>query len=348
MTAPVQDAPVASEGDPLQPLAVTGAPRLRARYYGVVVVGLALVPLLAPADVAATLTRILALALLAVSLDLLVGVGGMPSLGHAAPFGVGVYAAGLTARELTPWAPAQLLVATVAGALLSALLGWLVVRSRGTYLLMLSLALAELVHTLAGKWEAVTGGTNGLVGVPALTFVPGGEPVLLAGLVYWWVLAVSVVGFTAVLLVSRSAFGRSLRGIRDNEARMGSLGYSTFRVKYTGFVLAGAVAGMAGALWMAQTRFASPEDLGFQVSAFALLAVVIGGRGSLWGAVLGAALVGLIRDEIGPQLDGRGPLLLGVVFILAVYLLPRGFAGVRVPALHRRPGRPPRHDQESV
>lgn len=324
---PVTAAPV-SAGARLQPQPLD--PPARLRWYGVVIVALAFVPFFAPADVAATATRILALALLAVSLDLLVGVGGMPSLGHAAPFGVGVYAAGLTARELTPFAPVQLLVAVAAGALLSALLGWLVVRSRGTYLLMLSLALAELVHTLAGKWDAVTGGTNGLVGVPALTLVPGGEPVLLAGIVYWWVLAVAVVGFLAVVVVSRSAFGRSLRGIRDNEARMSSLGYSTFRVKYTAFVISGAVAGLAGALWMAQTRFASPEDLGFHVSAFALLAVVIGGRGSLWGAVLGAALVGVIRDEFGPQLGGRGPLLLGIVFIAAVYLLPHGFAGLRL------------------
>lgn len=298
----------------------------------VVVLALLAVPFFAPSDLVNALTRILALALLAVSLDLLVGVGGLPSLGHAAPFGVGAYAAGITAKEITAFAPVQLLAAIGAGAFLAAATGWLVVRAtRGTYLLMLTLAVAELVHVLADRWDDVTGGTNGLVGIPAITLTPGGDPVTLAGIRYWYVLVVALLCFGAIVLVSRSAFGRSLRGIRDNERRMSSLGYSTFRIKYTVFVIAGAGAGAAGALWVAQARFVSPTDLGFEVSALALLAVVIGGRGSLWGAVLGAALVFYIRDEIGPLLGGRGGLLLGLVFIAAVYLLPRGFAGVRLP-----------------
>ena len=305
-----------------------------------IVLALLAVPFIAPPELANALTRILALALLAVSLDLLVGVSGLPSLGHAAPFGVGAYAAGITAKELTPFAPVQLLVAVAAGAVLSALFGVLVVRTRGTYLLMLTLALAELVHVLAGRWDAVTGGTNGLVGIPAITLTPGGEPVRLAGVRYWYVLVVALLFFALVMLVSRSAFGRSLRGIRDNEERMSSLGYSTFRVKYTVFVISGAVAGAAGALYTVQARFVSPTDLGFEVSALALLAVVIGGRGSLWGAVLGTALVFYLRDEVGPLLGGRGGLLMGAVFIAAVYLLPRGFAGIRLPRRRRRPSQP--------
>ena len=301
-----------------------------------IVVALFAVPFFAPPDLANALTRILALALLAVSLDLLVGVSGLPSLGHAAPFGVGAYAAGITAKEVTAFAPVQLLVAMLAGAALSAVVGALVVRTRGTYLLMLTLAIAELVHVLAGRWEAVTGGTNGLVGIPAITLAPGGEPVRLAGIRYWYVLTVAVLVFLLVVGVSRSAFGRTLRGIRDNEERMSSLGYSTFRVKYTVFVIAGAVAGAAGSLYVIQSRFVSPTDLGFEVSALALLAVIIGGRGSLWGAVLGTALVFYLRDEIGPVLGGRGGLLMGVVFIAAVYLLPRGFAGIRLPRPLRR------------
>jgi branched-chain amino acid transport system permease protein len=301
----------------------------------VIVVALAWVPVWAPVGLTNALIRILALALLAVSLDLLVGVGGLPSLGHAAPFGVGAYAAGITAKELTTFGPVQLLIAVAAGAVLSVAVGWLVVRARGTYLLMLTLAVAELVHIWAGRWDDVTGGTNGLVGIPAITLTPGGEPVRLAGIRYWYVLAVALLVFALLVVVSRSAFGRSLRGIRDNEHRMSSLGYSTFWIKYTVFVIAGAAAGAAGHLWVVQARFVSPSDLAFEVSALALLAVVIGGRGSLWGAVLGTALVFYIRDEIGAELGGRGGLLLGLVFIAAVFLLPRGFAGLR-PRLPRR------------
>lgn len=302
---------------------------------------LATVPLFSPADTTSLLTRILAVALLAVSLDLLVGVSGMPSLGHAMPFGVGAYAAGLTARDISAWAPIPLVIAVLAGAGASAAVGWLVVRTRGTYLLMLTLAIAELTRALADRWESLTGGSNGLVGIPSITFVPGGDPVRLAGPLYWWVLVAAALGGGAVVVISRSALGRTLRGVRDNEARMSSIGYSTFRAKFTVFVLAGALAGAAGALWTVETRFVSPGDLGFEVSALALLAVVIGGRGSLWGAALGAGLVTLVRDELGPTLDGRGPLLLGIVFVLAVYLLPRGFAGLRRPTRRptRRPGR---------
>lgn len=305
-----------------------------------VVLALVLVPLVAPAHLATSLTRVLALGLLAVSLDLLTGVSGMPSLGHAAPFGVGAYVAGLIMLDVTTFAPVALLAAVAAGAGFAALTGWLVVRARGTYLLMLTLAVAELAHTLAARWDSVTGGSNGLTGIPAITLSPGGEPVLLAGLRYWWVLAIFLAGFATIWWTARSMFGRSLRGQRDNEERMASLGYSTFRLKLVVYCIAGAVAGAAGAAWVAEARFVSPADLGFEVSAMALLAVVVGGRGRLWGAVLGAALVTIVRDEIGTQLGGRGPLLLGLVFIAAVYLLPRGFAGTRWRRLLRREGRP--------
>lgn len=293
----------------------------------VVVLLLAAVPLIFPADLANTLSRVLALALLAVSLDLLVGVSGMPSLGHAAPFGIGAYTAALVARDVETFALVPLLAAVLAGGVFAVLTGVLLVRAKGTYFLMLTLAIAELAHVLAQRWTGLTGGTNGLYGIPSISLVPGGEPVTLAGIRYWWILLVFLIGFAIVWWTARSTLGRSLRGLRDNEERMASLGYDTFRLKLVVYAIAGAVAGAAGSMWVAQNRFVSPEDLAFEVSAMALLAVVVGGRGRLWGAVLGAALVTIVRDDIGASLDGRGPLLLGLVFILVVYLLPRGFAG---------------------
>lgn len=304
------------------------------RIYGsivavVAVAILAAAPFLLSSTAISSLSRILALALLAVSLDLLVGVSGMPSLGHAAPFGVGVYAGGLAAKSVSTWAPVPLLVAMLAGAVFAALTGVFIVRTRGTYFLMLTLAIAEVFHILADKWTSVTGGSNGLTGIKSISWVPGGEPIRLAGLRYYWILGIFLVGFAIVWWISHSAFGRSLRGIRDNEERMASLGYSAFTLKLAVYVISGAIAGAAGAAWVAETRFAAPNDLGFMVSAMALLAVVIGGRGKLWGAFLGAALVTWVRDVIGVDLGGRGPLLLGIVFILAVYLMPRGIAGTR-------------------
>lgn len=302
-------------------------PRSSAIAAVLVVIALVAVPLVLPADAANMLSRVLALALLAVSLDLLVGVSGMPSLGHAAPFGVGAYTAALVTRDVDAFAPVPLLAAVVTGGLFALVTGVLMVRTKGTYFLMLTLAVAELTHVLALRWDALTGGSNGLYGIPSITLAPGGEAVTLAGIRYWWILLVFLLGFAVIWWTSRTTLGRSLRGLRDNEERMASIGYDTFRLKLAVYAIAGAVAGAAGSMWVAQSRFVSPADLGFEVSAMALLAVVLGGRGRLWGAVLGAAVVTIVRDDIGALLGGRGPLLLGVVFILAVYLLPRGVAG---------------------
>ncbi|RSM86627.1 branched-chain amino acid ABC transporter permease [Kibdelosporangium aridum] len=292
----------------------------------VVAVVLALAPMFLAPFATSTLSRILVFGLLAVSLDLLVGVSGLPSLGHAAYFGIGAYAAGWVSINVTSAIPVPLLVGAVAGALGAALTGWITVRAHGVFFLMLTLAIGELLHQLAQTWETATGGANGMAGIPPAR--AGGEPLLLAGYIYWYVFAAFVLGFVIVWIVSRSPFGAALRGIRDNEPRMRALGYPTRVYKYAVFVFAGSIAGMAGALLAAQQRLVTPADLGFATAALALLAVIIGGAGTLWGPVLGAALVIIIRDAIGPSLDGHGALLLGIVFIAVVYVLPRGAAGI--------------------
>lgn len=294
-----------------------------------VVLALALVPLFVAPYETGVLSSILVFALLAASLDLLVGVTGLPSLGHAAYFGAGAYAAGWVSLNLTAAAPVPLLVAVVTAGVVAAATGWVAVRSRGTFFLMLTLAIGELLFQLAQSWQSVTGGSNGLYGIPSVRV--GRSPLVQAGFVYWYVLVGALIGFGLLWTISRSPFAAALRGIRDNEARMRSLGYSPFRYKYVAYVLAGALAGLAGGLLAAQERLVTPADLGFTTSALALLAVVLGGAGTLWGAVVGAALVVLIRDALGPSLAGHGQLVLGLVFVLAVYLLPRGFAGARLP-----------------
>ena len=292
----------------------------------VLVVVLAALPLFIAPFTANTLSRILIFALFAVSLDLLVGITGLPSLGHAAYFGIGAYAAGLVSLHWTSEAPVPVLVAAVAGAGAAAATGWLAVRSGGVYFLMLTLAIGELTHQLATRLTSVTGGSNGLFGIPSVRV--GGEPLILAGFVYWYVLAFALLGFLGLWLVAHSPFGGALRGIRDNEPRMRSLGYSPFHYKFAAFIIAGGFAGLAGGLFAGLQRIVNPSDAGFTTSALMLLAVVLGGAGTLWGPVLGAAVVVLVRDTFGPQLDGHGPLLLGIVFVVAVYVLPRGFAGL--------------------
>lgn len=318
----VQTAPAVPGG------AAAPVPRgTRGRWVAVVVlVVLAAAPLFLAPFAVSTLSRILVFALFAVSLDLLVGVTGLPSLGHAAYFGAGAYAAGWVSKFVTPEFPVPLLVGAAVGALAAAVTGWVTARSAGVFFLMLTLAIGELVGQVANSWESVTGGANGLTGIPAVRV--GGQALINLGFAHWYVLAVSALGLGLVWLVARSPFGAALRGIRDNEPRMRALGYSTSLYKYGVFVIAGAVAGVAGSLLVAQQRLVSIADTGFLISSLMLLAVVIGGAGSLWGAVLGAALVVLVRDALSPALDGHGPLVLGIVFVLVVYLLPRGAAGL--------------------
>ncbi|MPZ95416.1 MAG: branched-chain amino acid ABC transporter permease [Propionibacteriales bacterium] len=293
----------------------------------VAVLALASAPFFLAPYATTALTRMLIFALLAASLDLLVGITGLPSLGHAAYFGVGAYAAGWIAGHGTAAAPAPLLAAVAAGALMAVALGWVAVRSSGVFFLIITLALAEVVRQLAVSWEPVTGGSNGMYGIAATRV--GGTALTNVAHLHWYVLFWFLVGLLVLWSLSASPFGATLRGIRDNEPRMRAVGYRPFRYKLAAFVAAGAVAGLAGGLLAAQQRLATPEDLGFTTSALALLAVVIGGSGTIWGPCLGAALVILVRDSFGPSLDGHGPLVLGLVFIVVVYAMPRGVAGVR-------------------
>ncbi|SEH00195.1 branched-chain amino acid transport system permease protein [Nonomuraea solani] len=294
---------------------------------GVVIVLLAAAPLVLGAYPVTTMTRILAFAVLVLSVDLLTGVTGLPTLGQAAYFGTGAYTAALVGIHLTSDALAQAVAGLVAGLVAAGLTGWVAVRAGGIVFLMLTLAIGESAHQVADTWPAIGAG-NGLAGMPPISLF-GGPPLPAAGYVYWWVLAVAVTVYAAVALVVRSPYGRTLRGIRDNEPRMRALGYRPALARYGVFCLAGAVAGAGGALWAAQARFVSPGDLGFEVAALALLSVVIGGAGSLWGPCAGAALVLLVRDNLSASIGGHGPLVLGLVFVAVVFLLPRGVAGIR-------------------
>ncbi|MGH2945136.1 MAG: branched-chain amino acid ABC transporter permease [Solirubrobacteraceae bacterium] len=295
--------------------------------HGAALALLAAAPFMLGPGYLSTLGRILFFALLAASLALLVGFVGLPSLGHAAYFGIGAYAAGLIGIHVTASAPVQLAVAVLVAAAVAVPTGWLAIRSHGIYFLMLTLAIGEIVFLFAERSENVTGGSNGLFGIPASEVLPG-APVTDPAPLYWYVLAVFAVGYAVLWAATRSPFGLALRGIRDNEDRMRALGYATRRYKLAAFCLAGAVAGLAGALLAAHSRFVTPTDASFGTSVVALVAVIIGGAGSLWGACLGAAIVIIVRDEIGSSLGGHGPLVLGAVFILAVYLLPGGIAGL--------------------
>ena len=283
---------------------------------------------------ATTVVRdILVFAIFALSLDLLVGYAGMPSLGHAAFFGAGAYAAGIASQRLgTNELAITLAAAAAVAALLALVIGTLVVRTAGIFFLMLTLAFAQIVFAIAFQWTAVTGGSNGLAGVgrPDLFGIDLGASERIYVLV-----AVAFV-LVALLLraVVRSPYGRALVGVRENERRMRALGYDTTRLRLSAFILAGTIAGIAGALSAYSLRFVSAQDVGIGTSIRGFVMVLIGGAGTLAGPVVGAAVVMYI-ERVLSSATPVAETVLGLVFIGFVLLARQGLVGVGRAALAR-------------
>lgn len=273
---------------------------------------------------AGIIRQILIFAIFASSLNLLVGYAGLPSLGHAAFFGGGAYAAAITAQRLGTDELLVSLGAAVAGAALLALVvGYLAVRAVGIFFLMLTLALAQMVFAIAFQATDLTGGSNGFSGVH--------RPVLFgidfnaANDLYLLVCAVALLVALLLWRIATSTYGRALVGVRENERRMRALGYDTRTLKLSAFVLAGALAGVAGALSAYEFRFVSPNDVALGTSVAGFVMVLIGGAGTLAGPILGAAVVLSIERVLPSQLPAQ--MVLGIVFIAFVVFARQGLVG---------------------
>ncbi|MFI1226800.1 MULTISPECIES: ABC transporter permease subunit [unclassified Streptomyces] len=271
----------------------------------------------------------LALGLLAVSVTILTGYAGLPTLGQTAPFAVGAYATANLADAGWTMGPVQIVLSALAAAVFAAVVGPAVIRARGTTVLMITLAIGELTGAVVNQLKSVTGGADGLVGFPATQALWGGEGMTEESELYTYALVVAVVAVALTLLVLRSPAGKLLTGTRGAEARMRASGHPVGRYLMVAHICAGALAGVGGSLMVTVQQYLSPADVGFEIAAFALLAVVIGGTTSVIGALLGAGLIIATRDWVAGSWPGHGPLLLGVLFVVTVYLLPRGLAGLR-------------------
>ncbi|WP_432828182.1 branched-chain amino acid ABC transporter permease [Dactylosporangium sp. CA-092794] len=282
------------------------------------------------------LTRILIIGLLAVSVALLTGVAGLPTLGQTAPYLVGAYTTAILVQHDVDLGIVQLLAAAAAGALFALLTAPLVVYARGVVVLMITLALGELTSTIAGRWKSVTHGTDGLIALGTVTPLPGLAALKTDDSVYLYTLAVVAILVGLLLLVLRSPAGALLRATRDDARRMRASGHPVGGYLTGAYVGAGALAGVAGALLITSQSYVSPGDGGFDVAALILLAVVIGGATSMIGALIGAGLVVATRDWLADA--GHAPLFLGLLFIVCVYVLPNGLLGEHAPlnALFRR------------
>ncbi len=234
----------------------------------------------------AMVNRMMILAIFAMSLDLLQGVTGLVSLGHAAYFGIAGYALAFATPANAPISLyASLPLAVGASALAALVIGFLVVRTHGIYFIMVTMAFAQMVFYVFFDNKAL-GGSDGLF----LNFRPDAIVFDLENkrVFYFFTLACLVGVYLFLRRLLWSPFGRALAGIRVNEHRMRALGFGTFSHKLAAFTLAGALAGLAGFLWAAQTGFVNPELMGFHLSAHAIMMVILGGMGNFAGAIIGA------------------------------------------------------------
>jgi branched-chain amino acid transport system permease protein len=277
---------------------------------------------------------VLASALLATSINMLAGDAGLVSLGHAgiaAASGYGL--AWSTSHGLG--LGTGLAIAAGMTVLMSAVFGLLSMRTKGVFFLMVTLAAGMICYGIAYRWSSVTGGDNGLTGIRRPPFIGA----------YWqfyfFVLVVFLSITAAVIVISRSPFGLALRGIRDSETRMRSLGYNTVAYKFVAMMLSGLVAGVAGVLLVWQSEFVSPTIGDFLASALALIMVVLGGLGTFSGPLVGAGIVVLMQQVVSTHVE-RWPTVLGLLFIASVILAPQGLVGGVRDLISKRWARPGR------
>jgi branched-chain amino acid transport system permease protein len=289
--------------------------------------------------------RMMILAIFAMSLDLLLGVTGLVSLGHAAFFGLAGYALAFvtpSGEAVSLWWTLPLAVA--AAGLGALVIGFFVVRTQGIYFIMVTMAFAQMVFFLFFDNKAL-GGSDGIY----VNFKPDAALFDLDNkrVFYYFTLATLLAVYAFLRRLLFSPFGRVLAGIRVNEHRMRAIGYSTFGYKLAAFSLAGALAGLAGYLWAAQSGYVNPELMGFQMSAHAMMMVILGGMGNFAGAIIGAFafeyLLEWFKDlpTVGSvHLGKHWQLWMGMFIVLVVVFAPRGLLGLA----ERNPRRKERSD----
>jgi branched-chain amino acid transport system permease protein len=298
---------------------------------------LAFAPLVLETYYQELVVKIMIYAIFALSLELLAGTTGLVSLGHAAFFGIGAYATALLAPQYDAGSPLVLLAcAMLAAAAYALLVGALSLRTREVYFIMVTLAFAQMAYFVFHD-TPIGGGSDGMYLMlrPVLKI---GDTVLIdfeqPRHLYFVALGLLVLCYAFLAMVLRSRFGHALTGIRINEQRMRAAGFQTYRYKLAAFVLAGALAGMAGFLYVAKNGVVNPELLSWHESGAVLMMIILGGLGSLRGAVIGAAAFVLLKEFyssealLGPAIAQRWQLTLGLTMIAFVALLPKGLIGL--------------------
>ena len=278
-------------------------------------------PLVLPTYYVRLFTLALIWSIFAMSLDLILGLGGIVSLGHAVFFGICGYAVALLAVRVTSSLFLQVGSALVVTGFAALVLGRLLLRSRGVYFMMLTIAFSEVFRAIAHSWRSMTGGGDGLANIPRPSWTTSVETF------YYCAFLVCVAVFLFLRFFVKSRMGLALVGIRESEKRMASLGYNVDRVKLICFVVAGTLGGVAGLLYVYFNGYVSPEYFSVDTSAQALTMIIFGGAGTLVGPVIGAFFVVYVKNILSTVTE-RWTLILGVLFVLMVIAAPSGVVGL--------------------
>jgi branched-chain amino acid transport system permease protein len=266
-------------------------------------------------------SQILIAAIFALSLNLLVGFGGMTSLGHASYLGVAAYISALLTSRYGFGHGAAAIISISGTVAMAAFFGVIALRATGLGFLMITLALSQVLWGLAYRMSDVTNGDNGITGLtrPAPFGISLDNPVAF----YWFALVVATIAFLMITVFVSSAFGSSLKGVRDQPRRMAALGFNPWLIRWITFIYAGFWGGVSGLLYVYYHKYIHPTSLSITSSAEALLGVIAGGSGTLGGPAVGAALVLLLKNYVSAYLE-RWNMLLGLVFVFIVLVMPAG------------------------
>ncbi len=274
-------------------------------------------------------TRVLVLALAAMSVNFLLGFSGVLSFGHAAYFGLGAYGAGMAIKYIYPSTPLGILVGVLAGTLGAMIIGAMIVRLRGVYFAMVTIAFGQVFYFIAFRWVSVTGGDDGLTGwkrVPLDLGFTSFDILHDDKAFYFLVVLCLAIAAGLMALLLRSPFGRTLLAIRENERRAIFLGIPVEQHIWISFVISAGFASLAGTLYALLDNFVDPRAFHWQQSGDFVIIAVLGGMRSFWGPLIGAAIFVVLQDKISSVTD-YWMSILGLFFVLAVVFFPRGVLG---------------------
>lgn len=295
------------------------------------------------------MVRVLIFALFALSFDFAFGHGGLASFGHAAMFGTAGYAVAFLLQSVTQNVVVVLAAAVLVGVVVAAVLAWLSARAREIYFAFLTLAFAQMFYVAALRdipavflgVDAVTRGDNGIVALPTYElFGFSFGPVLNY---YYLTLVLVAVSVVLVLRIANSSFGRVMLSLRENEDRVGFLGYDVRKYKIVGFAISGGFAGLAGGLFVPFQSLVHPNMLFWTMSGEVFLMTLLGGMGTLWGPMVGAAVVILIED----MFTTNWKIVLGTFYVVVVIFAPKGIASL-LRSVSREPGKATRNVRDAL